>query len=138
VVCQLELTRHYYDMPENKVIELPESVSRTIYDRLVVLGPGAISDHVTKVVEEIVLSFYEEILRLREERDQLQRDLIGTKGPIPMIIACPACRVRHIDTGEWATRVHHTHACQHCGVVWRPAVHPTVGVLFLPGFKNEI
>lgn len=31
---------------------------------------------------------------------------------------------------------HHTHACQHCGMVWRPAVVPTVGVYFLPGFKN--
>lgn len=56
--------------------------------------------------------------------------------PIPMILWCPACSARHIDTGEFATRSHHTHACQTCGMVWRPAIVPTCGVRFLPGFKN--
>ena len=58
--------------------------------------------------------------------------------PIPMILICPSCGGRHIDEGEFATKVHHTHACQHCGIVWRPAIGPTVGVQFLPGFKNEV
>jgi transcription elongation factor Elf1 len=57
--------------------------------------------------------------------------------PIPMILTCPACGERHIDEGEFATKVHHTHACQHCGLPWRPAIVPTVGVRFLPGFKND-
>jgi len=57
--------------------------------------------------------------------------------PIPMLLTCPACAERHIDTGEFATKHHHTHACQHCGMVWRPAVVNTVGVRFLPGFKDE-
>lgn len=57
--------------------------------------------------------------------------------PIPMILHCPECGGRHIDEGEFAMKKHHTHACQHCGMVWRPAVVPTVGVQFLPGFKNE-
>lgn len=57
-------------------------------------------------------------------------------GPVPMILTCPSCNARHIDEGEFATRVHHTHACQSCGIVWRPALVPTVGVRFLPGFKN--
>jgi predicted RNA-binding Zn-ribbon protein involved in translation (DUF1610 family) len=56
---------------------------------------------------------------------------------IPMILTCPSCGARHIDKGEFATKVHHTHACQHCGMVWRPALVPTVGVQFLPGFKNQ-
>lgn len=56
--------------------------------------------------------------------------------PIPMILTCPVCGGRHIDEGEFATKVHHTHACQYCGMVWRPAIVPTVGVKFLPGFKN--
>lgn len=56
--------------------------------------------------------------------------------PIPMLLWCPECRARHLDVGEFATRVHHTHACQTCGHVWRPAIVPTVGVQFLPGFKN--
>ena len=56
--------------------------------------------------------------------------------PIPMILHCPECAQRHIDVGGFATKVHHTHACQHCGMVWRPAVVATVGVRFLPGFKS--
>jgi hypothetical protein len=59
------------------------------------------------------------------------------KRPIPIILTCPECSTRHIDEGEWALRVHHTHSCQTCGMTWRPAVVATVGVRFLPGFKNE-
>jgi len=57
--------------------------------------------------------------------------------PIPMYLTCPKCNERHIDEGEFRTRSHATHACQKCGLCWRPAVAPTVGVWFLPGFKNE-
>lgn len=57
--------------------------------------------------------------------------------PIPMLLVCPTCYERHIDVGEFATKSHHTHACQRCGMVWRPALVATVGVRFLPGFKNE-
>lgn len=57
--------------------------------------------------------------------------------PIPMRLVCPRCCALHIDEGEFATKHHHTHACQNCGEVWRPAIVPTVGVRFLPGFKNE-
>lgn len=56
--------------------------------------------------------------------------------PIPMRLTCPECGELHLDQGEFATKPHHTHACQECGCVWRPAVVPTVGVRFLPGFKN--
>ena len=54
-----------------------------------------------------------------------------------MLLWCPECGERHIDDGDFATKEHHTHACQHCGHVWRPAIDPTCGVQFLPGFKNE-
>ena len=57
--------------------------------------------------------------------------------PIPIILWCPSCNTRHIDEGEFATRSHHSHACQTCGLVWRPAIVPTVGVQFLPGFKDK-
>jgi hypothetical protein len=60
-----------------------------------------------------------------------------TTAPIPMLLWCPACGERHYDIGEFATKPHHTHACQHCGMVWRPAIVATVGVQFLPGFRNE-
>ncbi len=57
--------------------------------------------------------------------------------PLPIRLPCPECGALHIDEGLWAIKPHHTHACQHCGNVWRPAVANTVGVRFLPGFKNE-
>lgn len=56
--------------------------------------------------------------------------------PVDMILTCPACNARHIDEGVFATRHHHTHACQSCGLVWRPAKEFTRGVQFLPGYKN--
>ncbi len=51
--------------------------------------------------------------------------------PIPLLLWCPVCHARHID--EEKNRPHHTHACQQCGMLWRPAVHFTRGVRFLPG-----
>lgn len=57
--------------------------------------------------------------------------------PIPMLLWCPQCKARHIDVDEFEEKPHHTHACQACGMVWRPAIEFTVGVQFLPGFKNE-
>ena len=56
--------------------------------------------------------------------------------PVPMILTCPTCNARHIDSGTFVTKPHHTHACQGCGMVWRPALVATIGVRFLPGFKN--
>ena len=53
-----------------------------------------------------------------------------------MLLWCPCCHARHIDEGQFALKPHHTHACQTCGHVWRPALVYTVGVQFLPGFKN--
>lgn len=57
--------------------------------------------------------------------------------PIPLFLTCPWCKERHIDRGAFATKPHHTHACQRCGLTWRPAIEPTVGVAFLPGFRDE-
>lgn len=57
--------------------------------------------------------------------------------PIPMRLPCPECKALHVDEGAFAKKLHHTHACQNCGNVWRPAVVDTVGVRFLPGFKND-
>lgn len=57
--------------------------------------------------------------------------------PLPILLWCPECRARHVDEGEFATKPHHTHSCQSCGMTWRPAVVLTVGVQFLPGFKNR-
>ena len=56
---------------------------------------------------------------------------------IPILLWCPMCGERHIDEGAFARKLHHTHACQSCGFTWRPAIEPTVGVQFLPGFKDS-
>lgn len=63
-------------------------------------------------------------------------DWIYPPSAVPMILHCPDCGERHVDEGDFAARPHHTHACQTCGMVWRPAKQPTVGVRFLPGFKD--
>lgn len=55
---------------------------------------------------------------------------------IPMILTCPSCGERHIDEQDFAKVPHHTHACQGCGMVWRPAKVNTHGVRFLPGYAN--
>jgi hypothetical protein len=64
--------------------------------------------------------------------------------PVPLVLYCPAGHL-HVDEGEWATRPHKTHQCQRpkdcgcgmgsrcerlslCGLEWRPADFPTVGV----------
>lgn len=62
--------------------------------------------------------------------------LVLNDSTVPLILHCPHCNHRHIDEGAFELRLHHTHACQNCGLVWRPAVHYTHGVQFLPGFKD--
>lgn len=85
-----------------------------------------------RLVSEAVLEYDD--LRVRESQAQ---STILAPPPIPMYLNCPICGARHIDEGEFAKKPHHTHSCQCCGLTWRPAVQNTVGVQFLPGFKNE-
>lgn len=83
---------------------------------------------------------------VEQGRVVLERALTdGPTPPIPMALYCPAGH-RHLDLGEWATRPHRTHQCQAvvyeggpdgrgeyvCGLEWRPANFPTVGVEKLP------
>lgn len=68
--------------------------------------------------------------RISEIADDIER-------PVPMILHCPQCGHRHVDAGKFATKSHHTHSCQVCGHTWRPALAATVGVAFLPGFKDN-
>lgn len=70
-------------------------------------------------------------------RDALARAPSTEPEPIPMIMFCPLCGGRHIDEDDFVTKPHRDHACQKCGHVWRPALVPTVGVQFLPGYKNK-
>jgi len=50
---------------------------------------------------------------------------------IRMRLPCEACGELHIDKGEFATKPHHAHQCENCGLVWRPAIEDTIGVKFL-------
>jgi len=59
-----------------------------------------------------------------------------TEEAVPLLLTCPLCGFRHVDEGEMATRLHHTHECYSCGMTWRPAMVSTVGVRHLPGFRN--
>jgi hypothetical protein len=72
------------------------------------------------------------------ELTALRKEVNGLAAPIPLLLTCPSCGERHVDVGEFASKSHHTHACQFCGMTWRPAIVPTVGVRFLPGFKDEV
>lgn len=78
---------------------------------------------------------------MRLELENLRKALDEARGlrepqPVPMRLPCPDCGELHVDI-VFAKKVHHTHACQKCGNVWRPAIVPTVGVRFLPGFHDE-
>jgi len=90
------------------------------------------------IVGACVTTFSGSVLGSSATTESPRRNAIPTESsPIPMRLVCPECKALHIDEGEFATKSHHTHACQECGNVWRPAVVATVGVRFLPGFKNE-
>jgi hypothetical protein len=63
-------------------------------------------------------------------------ELLPEQQPIPMRLFCEHCHAQHVDKGHFATHPHHTHTCQNCGLTWRPAKVFTVGVQFIPGFKD--
>ncbi|MEW2894476.1 hypothetical protein [Stenotrophomonas maltophilia] len=53
--------------------------------------------------------------------------------PVPMVLHCPRCHVQHIDapderTPGWKNPPHRSHLCHGCGLIWRPADVPTIGV----------
>lgn len=39
--------------------------------------------------------------------------------PMAAVMYCPWCGFRHMDSGVWKTRPHHTHLCASCGKEWR-------------------
>lgn len=56
--------------------------------------------------------------------------------PIPIRLNCPSCGKLHVDDGEFATKPHHTHSCQDCGMTWRPG-HRTDGRRPIPARFQE-
>lgn len=79
-------------------------------------------------------------VRVGEENDRLVRENAELRAqverlkaeckPEPIHAVCPKCGGTHVDQGEWATseKLHRSHLCEHCGHVWRPFEHYTVGV----------
>lgn len=114
------------------VIEGDRESGRRILRRLIVDCEGA-ADPSNSICDETLAALW---LNLGAS-GKIQMLLSAAEQPVPMVLTCPACGERHIDVGEFATKAHHTHACQGCGIVWRPAIVPTVGVQFLPGFKDS-
>lgn len=58
---------------------------------------------------------------------------IAAQGPVPMVLHCPRCHLQHIDapderTPGWQNPPHRSHLCHGCGLIWRPADVPTIGV----------
>ena len=51
--------------------------------------------------------------------------------PIKLLLICPVCGRQHVDYGVWAARIHTSHLCEHCGIIWKPCLMPTVGVMAL-------
>jgi hypothetical protein len=74
---------------------------------------------------------------LMEEHSRASKDAAREAlATIPIRINCPECGELHVDEAL-KDKPHHTHACQGCGNVWRPSVRNTIGVRFLPGFKDD-
>lgn len=106
----------------------------------VVLGrrhPGI--EHTPPVINESKLHTRQVLEELQPEDllDEYKMYVpVGQPAIIPMLLWCPECGERHVDRGEFETKIHTTHACQSCGHVWKPAKVATVGVQFLPGYKD--
>lgn len=69
-------------------------------------------------------------LRRREPKEEPEGS------PLELLIHCPRCKTQHIDEGRFATHPHKDHACQDCGLVFRPCKLPSIGVQFFTGYKN--
>lgn len=50
--------------------------------------------------------------------------------PIPMVLFCPKCHIKHVDKAEesWPNPPHKSHLCAACGCIWRSCDEYTVGV----------
>lgn len=68
--------------------------------------------------------------KVRQAADRLEQQSEQLARAIPMVLHCPRCGAQHIDEpkGAWTNPPHRSHECQGCGLNWRPADVPTVGV----------
>lgn len=136
--------RHLADDPSHSEVSAIEVSAATSWT-MVRGGAEYLRDTLDLILDGAVRE--SEIARLKRELADAEeahasahatiQKLLAERLPIPMRLVCEACGKLHVDEGEFVTKPHHTHSCQHCGLTWRPAIVPTVGVRFLPGFKNE-
>jgi hypothetical protein len=89
------------------------------------------------VAKGTVLSQERELQERQRKIVALGLEVAKLTQPVPMILFFPMCLERHVDDGPSGASPHKAHACQHCGLVWTPALVPTVGVRFLPGCKDD-
>jgi hypothetical protein len=63
----------------------------------------------------------------------MQNDFMADAKAQPAHIrtCCEKCGTLHVDKGEWAKEPHKRHQCENCGLIWQPALYPTIGVQFL-------
>ncbi len=116
-------------------LELADETNRGLHEELEALQESRrISDLRGDVALEAQRALERHAFDLEERNERLRTEFFA---PIPMRLHCPSCGELHVDEGVWAAKVHYHHACQFCGEIWRPSVRATVGVRFLPGFKNE-
>lgn len=107
-------------------------------DKLVELTNALMSNDVRRELMDTMNTVADKTsLAFRQIADFLRRPP-AEPAPIPMRIHCPLCGTQHIDEGEFVTRSHTSHTCQNqaCGLTWKVANVPTVGVRFLPGTNN--
>jgi len=118
------------DVPRRPSALRNDPVDKPLYWR------GSLTDLATDLRELLGVGDQHELAALLYP-EKYMGVVLNPDAPIALLLTCPACGARHVDDLEGATRVHHTHACQECGTVWRPAVVATVGVRFLPGFGPQ-
>lgn len=124
----------FLDVAENSVVvNLKEykKLLEVLYKgkRVQTKNGSLLSATVTSIDKDNLTLTYSDLSTLIAPRRSLyfvrEAEPVKPPEPIPMIINCPECGYRHIDSKGWETKVHCTHACQKCGFVWRPAVIPS-------------
>lgn len=91
---------------------------------------SSVNDALNRAGIYCAVTFAEGIDMIAKERDALKAAIVRGV-PIRMRLVCEACGELHVDAGEFATKPHHTHQCERCGLTWRPAIENTVGVRHL-------
>lgn len=152
-------------LPINKVLRAAEAVIQQKPDALVTTPNArhiADAEHLRQRVKELEslaenrrLNLEERSVKISQDKHQIERltsenaalqhaiaremdKVERLEAPIPMILFCPACKERHIDEGYFERKAHTSHSCQNpkCGITWKQALVPTVGVSHLPGYLN--